>query len=410
MLAERFRAAVAKSKDPGMYTEGVSDVLYPTGFLSLDFLNGTVKHVKSDNKEFTYNAVGIVDGSATTVIGRYGCGKTTLLIQMAGNIIRPFKSSCIFHDDMEGGSSEERRKQLVGMTKDEYKDRYIYRNSGINTENVYSRIKMIHDLKIENRKEYEYDTGLFDTNGNRIFKLEPTVYILDSIPMLMPKDLAEDDELAAGMDATSIAKKNTGLFKSISQLLKDANIMLFSVNHILDEIVINPMQRKKAALAYLKQGERLTGGKAAVYLANNMFRVDDNAKLKPEEGFGILGAIVDIQILKSRTNKSGRTIPLVLDLDTGFDPILSLFQLLKANNKINGAGSYLYIGDRNDYKFSQKKFKEVLATNVELQKIFSEACKEILVEFLYDPEEEEEISDNNESTKMPDINSMILSM
>ena len=40
--------------------------------------------------------------------------------------------------------------------------------TGINAENFYKRIKMIHDIKLENREKYEYDTGLFDSNGNSI--------------------------------------------------------------------------------------------------------------------------------------------------------------------------------------------------------------------------------------------------
>ena len=36
LLASRFRAAMAKSKDPKM-AEAVADVLYPTGFFLLTF-------------------------------------------------------------------------------------------------------------------------------------------------------------------------------------------------------------------------------------------------------------------------------------------------------------------------------------------------------------------------------------
>ena len=51
--------------------------------------------------KFQYNSLGIVDGSMVTVIGRSGCGKTTWCMQTAGNIIRPFKSSCIFMDSVD---------------------------------------------------------------------------------------------------------------------------------------------------------------------------------------------------------------------------------------------------------------------------------------------------------------------
>ena len=71
------------------------------------------------------------------------------------------------------------------------------------------RIKALHDEKVNNRKKYEYDTGLFDVYGNKIYKLVPTVYMIDSLPMLLPKDLSEEDELGGSMSASSIAKSNT---------------------------------------------------------------------------------------------------------------------------------------------------------------------------------------------------------
>ena len=45
-------------------------------------------------------------------------------------------------------------------------------------------------------------------------------------------------------------------------------------NHILDDIQINPFSKKQAQIAGLKDGERLTGGKAAVYLAKILYRVE----------------------------------------------------------------------------------------------------------------------------------------
>ena len=62
ILVERFRNKVSKNKDIRMSREADSDVSYPTGFLAFDFLNGVVVHVKSDNMDFKYNSIGIVDG------------------------------------------------------------------------------------------------------------------------------------------------------------------------------------------------------------------------------------------------------------------------------------------------------------------------------------------------------------
>lgn len=389
-LANAFREKVSKDKDPRMSQESVADVAYATGFLSFDFLNGTVVHVKTPEKKFKYNSIGIVDGSITMVIGRSGCGKTTWLVQTAGNIMRRFPKACTWHDDIEGGIVETRRERLTNLFGSDLRDRYIPRNSGVNTENIYERIKIIYDLKMENKEEYEYDTGLCTSRGEKIYKLQPSIYILDSLAMLTPDKYTEEDELSGQMSTTAAAKANAQLFRRVVPLLKTANIMLFVVNHITQSIDINPMAKKKAKLSYLKQDESLPGGNTPIYLSNLLIRFDDNTKLKDSEGLGIAGNIVDLTLLKSRTSNVGKSVPLVFDHKKGFDAELSLLQLLKDMKMINGAGAYLYFKDRSDLKFSQKQFKDKLLENEEFRKVFMETALEALEQLIYDPGEEME--------------------
>lgn len=383
-LLENFRNKMSKCKTKGVNRTAEFDVMYSTGFLSIDYLNGTTVHVESKDRNFTYNSIGIVDGSTNTIIGRSGSGKSTLLTQIVGNIIRSFGDAKLYIDDIEGSLPIVRKEFLLGLTPEELDKKVEMRNSGITTENVFKRIEGIYNIKIENRKEFEYDTGLYDTYGNRIFKLIPTIYVIDSLPMLLPEDLADDDELGGSMDASSIAKKNTMLLKKISQLCKEANIILFTINHILDDIQMGFIP-KAAQISGLKQGERLPGGKAAIYLANNMFRVDDSLTLKETEGFGIAGSIITMSLIKSRTNATKRTVPLIFNKTEGrFDEILSLFQLLKQEGRFQGAGAYQYLSGAPDIKFSQKNFKSILESSPELQKVFAQECYSVLVNFLSD--------------------------
>ena len=53
----------------------------------------------------------------------------------------------------------------------------IYRNTAVSAENFYKRIASIYDIKLNNRADFEYDTGKLDSRGNKIYKLIPTVYI-----------------------------------------------------------------------------------------------------------------------------------------------------------------------------------------------------------------------------------------
>ena len=402
-LMKLFRDKINQSKDKSAGNKAEFDVMYPTGFLALDHLNGTMIHVKSEDMDMNYKSLGIVDGSSNTFIGRSGCGKSTFCIQIIGNILKQFPTAEAYIDDIEGSLPIPRKEFLLGLSKEELADRVDMRNTGITTENVYQRIKALHDLKVANRKDYEYDTGLFDTDGNRIFKLVPTLYFIDSFAMLLPNDIASEDEIANGMGSASTAKLNTQLIKKISQLLKEANIILLTVNHILDDIQMGFLP-KPVQVAGLKQGERLPGGRAAIYLANNMFRLDEKSTLKATEGYGIDGTVVDITIIKSRTNATKKSVPLVFNKSNGsFDQILSLYHFLKVEGYIGGAGKSMYLNNAPDIKFSQKEFKNQLMVNEDLQKAFSLAAKEAMDTLLSETK-------TQESENSFDINASILSL
>ena len=388
LLADRFRAQMVKTKDPRM-EEANADVLYPTGFLPFDFLNGYRVHVKSETEDFWYNNVGIVDGSSVSLCGRSGSGKTTAAIQMAANIVRPFPEATIFFDDIEGGSNATRRELLTHFTPEEAEQRIIYRNTAVSAENFYKRIASIYDIKMNNRTDFEYDTGKLDSRGNKIYKLIPTVYILDSLAMLTPEKLTEEEELSGQMSTTATAKTNTAVFKRIVPKLKAANIILFTINHINDKIEVNAFTHTKSQVSFLKPGETLPGGKAALYLANNLIRVDDGAKLKESDGLGINGKIVDFEIIKSRTNAAGRSVPMVFDFTNGFDDILSLFMFLKSTGAII-TGATCYLRGHEDMKFRQRDFKNKLFNDPEFAKAFNEVARMELETLLGNPEVEEQ--------------------
>ena len=408
-LMQQWRAAMAKQKN-GAGEQATADVLYPTGFLALDYLNGTMIHVESDKINTSYKAVGIVDGTSNTFIGRSGCGKSTLVTQIIGNMMRQFPDAVAYIDDIEHSLPSFRKEFLLGLPAEAFKDggdqqRVFIRDKDITTENVYTQIKELHDLKVNNKAEFEYDTGLYDTSGERIFKLVPSFYFIDSFAMLLPQEIAESDELDAGMGATSTAKKNTQIIKKISQLLRGANIILFTVNHILDDIQMGFLP-KPVQIDGLKQGERLPGGKTALYLANNLVRMDEKTTLKDSEGFGIAGKIVEISLVKSRSNSTRRSIPLIFDKTNGyFDNELSLYQFLKAEGAVGGAGRSMYFENYPDAKFSQKEFKSKLKEDRDLQEAFVSTANEYLTKLLSDTKNQHAMNSDGF-----DINNMVLNM
>lgn len=111
-----------------------------------------------------------------------------------------------------------------------------------------------------------------------------------------------------------------------------------------------------------------------------MFRVDDSVTLKSSEGFGIEGSVVTFTLIKSRTNATKRSIPLIFNKTEGrFDEMLSLFQLLKNEGRLKGA---YYLESAPDIRFTTKNFKDVLVKNPEFQKAFAKECYEVLSQYL----------------------------
>lgn len=404
-LINRVRDTFKECKDPRMSAEEEFSVGHPTGFLSFDFTNGTIIHVRSAEVNFDYYSVGVTDGSFIIIIGRSSSGKSTLMTQMAANIIRPFPNAFMVVEDIEGGVPKARREELTGFYGDEFRKRCIVRNTGITIENFYERVRIIFDIKNKNRAEYSYDTGLYDNCGNRIIKLIPTVICLDSIALIMSDRYAEEEELSGQMATTATAKNNSAVFKRIIPMLKSANIILYAINHITEAVDISAFAKKRAQVAYLKQNERLPGGNAVIYLANNIIRVDDITKLKESEGLGIAGSVAEITLVKSRTNRTGMSCKLVFNYDTGFDNDLSLLLMLKDHGKIGGAGAYFYIQGHNEIKFSQKSFKQKLAESPEFRNIFIEASLEVLKSKL---DTQERQSTVNQFNMNYDINMEIL--
>lgn len=373
LLSHAFRAQVKQTKDISQKNEMTYSVYYPTGFLNLDFANGFIQEV---NGKLIFET-GIADGSINMIISASGVGKTTICTQIASNIIRRFKTSTIFYEQAEVGTNIQRIKNLSGFSSDqEFSDRFIIRDAGITIESIFDRVKMVHDIKVNNQDEYLYDTGLIDMRGDPVFKFEPTIFIIDSVKMVLSKKNAESDE-TNNMAAAVNAKANSEYYTKMVPMCREANIILLLINHITTDINTGFLP-KKAELAYLKQGEHIAGGKSLIYIQNNIFRLDIKSKLKAEEGLGISGSIVNIDIVKSRSNKSGRSnCFLVFDQELGYDSDLSLLMLLKENKILEGSGAYLKLPNY-DKKFSQRQFKEILYSDPDFYTAFVKICIEYL--------------------------------
>ena len=371
LLSDMFRMKVQKMGIE-MSGEAQPDISYPTGFLSIDYLMGYIaKEWNNETNQLDdfYN-LGFTDGSYIGIVANSNTGKSTFAEQTIANIARRYKTSTIFVDSTEsGGMTETRRMYLSKFDRNAYKKRYVIRNTGITIENVFERIKGIHDLKIANKDSFLYDAGHRDMYGNPIIKFEPTLYLIDSVSNIMPKDMLEEDEIAGKSYGAQIANKVTQLFMQIIQMLKTVNIILIGTNHIAQDIQMSKFQ-KKPDLPWLKMGERIPKGKKAILLANHIIRMDQVAKLTTEDPYKIQGSIVDFSLVKSRTSGNKEPIRMVYDFANGFDPWLSLLEYMKYNKLLYGAGISLSFDPEKTFKFSYGTFRDKIQNDTEFRKSF----------------------------------------
>lgn len=260
LLSNTYRTEIKKSKNADSFEEARTPFSYSTGLDLLDHMNGKWVDVRNEKG---YYSLGIDEGTYVMMIGKSGSGKTSIALQMAANIIKGYDEGMIYIDDIEGATDTTRIHNITNMSYDEIDEKVVHRNTGITCESFYENISMIASQKEKLAKEYGdkflVHTGKKDFRGNEIVTMPPTVYILDSLALLVPSNISEEEQLSGQMSTTAAAKTNAKIFRQIIPKIKKTNIILIAINHITTKIEINPMVHTKAAINYLKTDEAITG-------------------------------------------------------------------------------------------------------------------------------------------------------
>lgn len=365
-MGNRLLERLQKQDKNGLFKKTQTTVSYNTGFAAFDYRNGYIIQVRDDDENIIkeYASTGIAGGSIVTVIGRSGVAKTTGVIQMAANIIRPFENSHIQHYDLEQATTYTRVKSLTGFTQKELRSKYILKRERIYIEDIFDSIQMMADEKISNRKDYEYETGLLNEFNEPIIALEPTIVILDSIPTIATRD--SKAEMEGGTYSNRVAKAIAQFYKKLVPILKEANIILFAINHINSKIDINAFAKTQPQVNTMKMDESIPGGNAPIYYANNILKFVSNGKLT-EEKDGLDGFRVRCELIKSRSNKAGQSCGLIYNQAIGFDPILTMYDFADTNDLVEGRNPYRYFKGFEDNKFDSRKFRKSFVKDAKLR-------------------------------------------
>ena len=384
ILMEQFEKVIndlaKKFKDPSMNDRATYSIAYPTTILPLDYVNGLRVGVTELNKDITYSydSIGIGEGSIVMFIGKTGSGKTTIAEQIATSITSPFKYSHVLHEDVENGSTLSRIETVSGWGSRQMYKKYYLRQKGITSKSFYARIyefcKLKQKLILSNPEQFTYFTGTFDIKGRPVYKPIPDVVILDSLALLAPEEMSDEEKITGNMTGSQTAKVNAQIFKRLSQPLKAANVILLVINHLNANINISMFDNKGAQINYLGINEAIPGSNTPLYISNNIFKSTPSTKLTKDKEFGIDGFMLKEKIIKSRTNKAGQEINLVYDQKYGIDRWLTCYQFLKDNGLVHGQGWY-YLEGMPEFKFQQKGFKAKLEDNLVMRQGFMELVR-----------------------------------
>ena len=398
--------ALREQSNDGSFDSDVSIVSYKTGFPVIDYYLGyMVKVVDPVTEEVIkkYPCVGITAGSYSMLAGPTSSSKTTLTVQIAANIVRNFDEGFVMHYDLEGACNYTRIQALTKFSSKEISEgKYIIKQGDCSIDEMYEAIMQIYFEKKAHPEKYKYDTGMVDEFNKPIIIYQPTVVILDSIPT-MSTYINENDkserkkiaELEGSTYSNRLAKEITQFLVKLLPKLRAANIILLAINQVKDKIDIG-FSKSPAEILHMKQNWALPGGKAVKFYAQYVLiheAIGSEKFNKDDDGFD--GNGVHIDIIKSRTNQTGRTLHMVFDKVHGVDSVRSSLIYAKECGLITGNKNSSYFNYNKDVKFSVKNAPTEFRNRPELYKIMYDNLIPALNEVLSDVTDEEDTYDTN---------------
>ena len=387
----------ANDKTGYLFESNSTFVAYKTGFPVMDYAMGFVVNVFGNDGtvQDTYKAIGITTGSIVTIVGKTHVGKTTMAIQMAANIVRPFAAGSVLHYDLEGGTNMTRISTLSKFSASELQNKYILRQSGASMDEIKMSIAKIYYEKINNPDKYEYETGKVDEFNRPIKAFIPTCIIIDSVPSLSNfiNDNTKDgqksrEEISTQTDKMRTTAEVCRFLSESMQMMKAANIIMFLINHIKTKPSMGVPQAPE--LRGMKQDETMPAGKALQYYSNTMIRLTSIGSEKyTDEEHGFNGFGVSVFFIKNRSNADGVTVPMVFDKGRGYDSVLSSVMLAKEIGALGGNRNAYYFINAKDKKFKFATTREEFAMDREMYRIMYDHLTPYLEKSLsaYKPEE-----------------------
>lgn len=383
--ALRLNDAAKGKKAKGYYENDINIISYKTGFPPLDYRLGHRVFVMDKDKETSYLNLGITSGSYVCLVGKPGGAKTSMGIQIAGNIVRPFEAGTVIHIDCEGATDYTRVQSLTKYPLDILRDKYILRQTKITLNDLKAQIVDVFKEKTTNKDKYLYNTGKKNVFGEDIIMLQPTVFLLDSWATLSSgiedKTIEEASEVMSQTEKMRLTGEIGRLLNELLPILKEANIILIAVNQIKTNPGMGAIKAPGMVLG-LRPDEAPAAGWAPLFNAQILIRCTGMSSDKYTiEDDGFTGFGVKLDIIKSRVSAAGENCVLVFNRNTGIEPIRSSVYLAKELGMLEGNRAHYHFKGYTT-TFSQKTMNEDFAEKPELVGELKEVIMPVLKSYI----------------------------
>ena len=180
------------------------------------------------------------------------------------------------------------------------------------------------------------------------------------------KEASDAEKMRGNTEGARDAKTLKGFFKDILPLCKEANIIVYGINHINQNMSMNAFTPIAKQQNFLKQDESIPGGKTMLYYPYNIIKLT----AKPSDDFhvetdGFNGHIVMFEPIKSSSNQSGNdkkglSFEMVFSFQEGFDTLRTMIWYGKTYGFIEGNKNRMRFKGDDSFTFSWKDLpKEV---------------------------------------------------
>lgn len=371
--------ALKENDKKNLFHTNVTTVFHKTGFPLFDYYFGSVINVHDDLGNIIKQEprIGQAAGTFNLIVGNSGSGKTTWAAQIAANICRQYPYANIIHYDCENRFDVSRCETITQLPTtffdSEKGERYMIKTGLVGLDTIQEMIVKTYVSKMKLKESMIVDSGYKNEFGKEVMVFQPTVIIIDSITTVLnetfspdsTKEAADAEKMRGNTEGARDAKTLKGFFKDILPLCKEANIIIYGINHINTNMSMNAFIPVAKQQNFLKQDEIIPGGKTMIYYPFNIIKLT----AKPSDDFteesdGFAGHIVMVEPIKSSSNQSGNnskgiSFEMVFSYKHGFDALRSIILYGKQYGIIEGNKNRLKFRDDDSFTFSLKNiYKE----------------------------------------------------